>query len=184
MRDYLDAMGQEYESGYLHVARQQRLDEVWLTEQMKAAIDGAGMPHLPAPLAEPTQAWRLLQDAARFPRLAAFLDEDAFPLDTFRTSYKRTKTYLETKAGYGARPNTVLAGSGRKLARRANKFVTMHDGLPDEVKKPIAQEISSLESACDSEGRLAIDDATVKLTQATSRAISALYPSAPSNILV
>src|SRR5690242_20731638 len=37
MREYLDALGQEFAAGYLHAARQQRLDEAWLTDQMKAA---------------------------------------------------------------------------------------------------------------------------------------------------
>ncbi len=30
MKDYLDALGHEFAAGYLHAARQQRLDEVWL----------------------------------------------------------------------------------------------------------------------------------------------------------
>src|SRR6266852_984856 len=37
MRRYLEALGSEYEAGYLRVARQQRLDELWLAERMKAA---------------------------------------------------------------------------------------------------------------------------------------------------
>ncbi len=37
MRDYLDALGREYEIGYLRVSRQQRLDELWLEDQLKAA---------------------------------------------------------------------------------------------------------------------------------------------------
>jgi hypothetical protein len=175
MRLYLDALGLEYESGYLRVARQQRLDEVWLTEQMKAATDGAGIPQLPALLAEPTQAWRMLEDPACFPRLAALLDDKAFALDTFRISYKLAKTYLETKAGYGARPITVLVEWGRKLAGRAEEFVTQHDDLSNEIKEQIEQAISDLQRACNDRDRLVIDDATAKLTDATSRAIRTLY---------
>jgi hypothetical protein len=175
LRNYLDAMGREYESGYLHVARQQRLDELWLTERLKAAIDNTDMPILPALLAEPTEAWRLLQDRARFPRLAALLDNDAFPIDTFRTSYKRAKARLEVNAGYGARPIAVRVSSGRKLAKRAINFMTLHD-LPDELKVPVSQQVEQLERACDNEDRRAIDEATAKLTQATSLAVSAVYP--------
>jgi hypothetical protein len=181
MRDYLDALGQEYEYGYLHVARQQRLDELWLIERMKAAMDGDGVPVLSAPLAEPTESWRLLQDPACFPRLAAFLDDDAFPIDKFRTSYKRAKAHFERNAGYGTRPIAVRAGSGRKLARRANKFVTLHDELPDEVKTHVSQEIGLLERACDNEDRRVIEDATVSSTEAMSLAIGAVYRPRPSS---
>src|ERR1700690_1242656 len=80
MREYLDALGQEYAAGYLDVARQQRLDEVWLTSRMKAANNSAVAPKLPDALAGPTKAWLRLKDASRFPRLAALLDEDAFPI--------------------------------------------------------------------------------------------------------
>ena len=72
---------------------------------MKAVINGAAMPQLPARLAAPTQAWRLLQDRGRFPRLAALLDDEAFAIDTFRTSYKRAKIHLEKSADYGAAPS-------------------------------------------------------------------------------
>jgi hypothetical protein len=62
MRQYLDDLGQEYAAGYLDVARQQRLDEVWLTSQMNAANGGGGgsAPELPDRLAGPTRdPWSL-----------------------------------------------------------------------------------------------------------------------------
>jgi hypothetical protein len=82
MREYLDAMGGEYQTGYQCVARQQRLDELWLIDQMEGA---SVPPSLPELLAEPTKAWRQLEDPARFPRLAALLD-DAFLIDRFRAA--------------------------------------------------------------------------------------------------
>jgi hypothetical protein len=64
------------------VARQQRLDEAWLAKQVTAAASSGGAPDLPDRLAEPNRAWLMLTDASRFPRLAALLDENAFPIDT------------------------------------------------------------------------------------------------------
>ena len=114
MHKYLDALGSEYETGYLCVARQQRLDELWLTGQMTAANVGTGGPTLPVPLAEPTKAWRLLQDREGFPRLAALLDHSAFPIDTFRTSLKRAKGCLEVRAGFRDRSMVdVIDSAGR-----------------------------------------------------------------------
>jgi hypothetical protein len=105
MREYLDALGQEYAAGYLPASRQQRLDEVWLDEKMKAVNgQGIGAPALPGWLAEPTKAWLLLKKASEYPRLAALLDEGAFPIDTFRTNYKLAKDRLEKHAGFGDTP--------------------------------------------------------------------------------
>ena len=63
-RSSLDNLGQEYAAGYLTVAPQQRLDEMWLTSQMNAANDGDGAPEPPDRLADPTRAWLLLKDAS------------------------------------------------------------------------------------------------------------------------
>ncbi len=69
--------------------------------KMKAANQGADAPELPGWLAEPTTAWRMLTDASRFPRLGALLDDQAFPIDTFRTNCKLAKECLEMQAGFG-----------------------------------------------------------------------------------
>lgn len=68
---------------------------------MKTANQGTDAPELPEWLAEPTTAWRMLTDASRFPRLGALLDDDTFPIDTFRTNYKLAKECLEMHAGFG-----------------------------------------------------------------------------------
>jgi hypothetical protein len=126
MREYLDALGQEYAAGYLRASRQQRLDEVWLTSQMNAANDPGGAPELPDRLGGPARAWLLLKDASQFPRLAALLDEGAFPIDTFRTNYKLAKERLETHAGFGDPPITSRVYRGLKLANRAEDFANSH----------------------------------------------------------
>jgi hypothetical protein len=100
MRKYLEELGDECEKGYLRVARQQRLDEVWLTDQMKAVSDGADAPVLPGRLAEPTKAWDMLMDKTQFPRIAALLDEKVYRDDAFCLHYERAKQCLERHAGF------------------------------------------------------------------------------------
>lgn len=102
MQKYLEALGQECEDGYLRVARQQRLDEVWLTDQMKAASDkvasdSADAPVLPDGLAKPTRAWYMLKG---FPQLAALLDDHTFQISAFCIHYKLAKRRLEKLAGF------------------------------------------------------------------------------------
>lgn len=178
MRRYLDALGAEYEKGYLAVARQQRLDELWLTDQMKAASDGADGPVLPARLAEPTGAWRMLQDPVRFPRLAALIDADAFRIDTFHTHYKRVKGCLEIHAGVGTAPAYAWKDPARKLADRARDFVTLHNDVPDDVKARVAKEARQVEDACDHRDPdpRAIEAAMINLREAAADAVRAVYP--------
>jgi hypothetical protein len=150
MREYLDALGQEYAAGYLPASRQQRLDEVWLDEKMKVANEGIGAPVLPQWLAGPTKAWLLLKNQSGFPRLAALLDERAFPIDTFRTNYKLAKERLEMHAGFGDTPIKSQVYRGLKLADRAKDFAILHAGSLEE-KKLGAQVISmarQLKDAC------------------------------------
>jgi len=176
MREYLDALAWEYDRGYLCVARQQRLDELWLTDQIKAVKDGADVPVLPALLAEPTKAWGMLQDHKQFPRLAALLDPYAFPIDTFRTNYKLAKSCLEIHAGIEARSMAVLKDSAGKLTRRTNKFMAQHADLPAEIKTLVSQKVNQVEEACAAQEPLRITDAMAELTKETSAAIRAVYP--------
>jgi hypothetical protein len=60
MRRYLEGLGHECNEEYVRVARQQRLDELWLAEQMKAATaanDGTGVPVLPDALGFSGEFW-------------------------------------------------------------------------------------------------------------------------------
>ncbi len=150
MREYLDALGQEYAAGYLQASRQQRLDEVWLTSQMNAANDGSGAPELPDRLAGPMKAWLLLRDATQFPRLAALLDDGAFPIDTFRTNYKLAKEGLEMHAGFGDPPIKSRVYRGIKLANRAKDFANSHAEqlTTDDLGTRITNLAHQLKEAC------------------------------------
>jgi hypothetical protein len=175
MRRYLDALGSEYETGYLCVARQQRLDELWLTDQMKVANANTCTPVLPARLAKPTVAWRLLQDRKQFPRLAALLDEDAFPIDTFRTSYKRAKARLEVHAGFENRSMEDSVESASKLCERTMNFVEHHADLPDYAKTRALAEVDKVQKACGEADRGDIVAARDKLAEVAADTIGALY---------
>jgi hypothetical protein len=179
MRAYLDALGFEYEDGYLRVARQQRLDELWLTDQMEAANTGTGPPELPPSLAEPTQAWLLLQDPKRFPRLAALLDDDAYSIDTFRTNYKRAKARLEVRAGFGSRSKDDAVESADRFCKDTKDFVLRDEprypAVPDEARKDVMARVDDVEGVCRNGDRRAIDGATAELATAAARAVSAVY---------
>jgi hypothetical protein len=200
MREYLDELGQEYAAEYLRVARQQRLDEVWLTAQMNAANDGGSAPRLPDPLAGPTRAWLMLTDASRFPRLAALLDEGAFPIDTFRTNYKLAKECLEMHAGFGDPPIESRIYRAKKLAKRAREFADGHEERLGDLKGRVTRSADEVDKACKTEDpdscetrettkadapdpseiRAAdpgeIQRATVKLSALTADAVELVYP--------
>lgn len=98
MKKYLDDLGEECVTGHLRVARQQRLDELWLTERMKDAASGGPVaPKLPCELECPTEAWQLLTNQSQFPRLVALLDDCAFKIDAFRTNYKLAREISREK---------------------------------------------------------------------------------------
>jgi hypothetical protein len=179
MREYLDALGSEYETGYLRVSRQQRLDELWLDDQMKAAATSTGAPVLPAPLAQPTQAWRLLQDPEGFPRLAALLDDDAYSIDTFRINYKRAKACLEERAGFGSRSADDAVESADRFCNRTKDFAMRRADLPDGAGDCIAAAVDNVERACQTKDLRAIETATAELAEAAADAITAVY-SGPS----
>jgi hypothetical protein len=175
MRGYLTALWEEYQAGYLHVARQQRLDELWLTGQMKAAMEGSGEPVLPGRLGEPTEAWRLLEQSARFPRLAALLTSEVFDIDAFRTNYKVAKRALETHAGFRGATRSASAAAGLKLSDRTETFVKLHPGLPAKAAERMACGRTAVKLACDSLDPHAIDAAVAELNEATVAAINAAY---------
>ena len=127
------------------------------------------------PLGEPTKAWRLLQDREVFPRLAALLDHAAFPIDTFRTSYKRAKGCLEVRAGFRDRSIVDVIDSAGRFSDRARKFVARHADLPDEAGKRVLARVGDVKRACDKADRDAIEKGTIELSKAAADAISAVY---------
>jgi hypothetical protein len=185
MAEYLDAFGWEYEKGYLRVARQQRLDELWLDAKLKETNEreAGGTPRLPAPLELPTEAWRLLADASRFPRLAALLDTDVWSIDRFRGSYKLAKGRLEAHAGVSPPAAETWIGWGRKLSNRTTTFLRKHGQLPPDVQTPpmgsVLKELDrareQLDRACKSADTRAVETAVAKVYQAASSAISVVY---------
>jgi hypothetical protein len=178
MQQYLEALGQECEVGYLHVARQQRLDEVWLTDRMKAASESADAPVLPDGLAKPTKAWDMLTDKARFPQLAALLDDYAFQIDAFCIHYELAKRRLEKRAGFADGSTDASAYWARKLPGLAMEFLKRHkDDLAEDVRTRVKDAACKVENDCAGTDPSAIQEATVKLCKATADAISAIYPS-------
>jgi hypothetical protein len=175
MKEYLDALGHEFAAGYLHAARQQRLDEVWLDEKMKAANQGSDAPELPGWLAEPTTAWRMLTDASRFPRLGTLLDDDAFPIDTFRTNYKLAKERLEMHAGFGKPSAESRKTRARKLAIRAGKFTGLHAEVLGELSRQVDDSVRRLEVAHEAGDSGAIQKETVTLGELTAEAVARIY---------
>jgi hypothetical protein len=176
MRRYLDALSAEYRSGYLAVARQQRLDEAWLDAKMKALGVDDGQPDLPASLRQSGRAWQLLQDRATFPRLAALLDDHAFRIDAFRRNYKRAKTRLERHAGFRERSQHALERSASKLVERSLVFIQEHpDDIPDAVKADVTTRTNQLRSLRGG-SRTALEDAMAGLAEAAVASVSAVYP--------
>src|SRR5215831_10785973 len=137
MRRYLEALGNECQRGYLRVSRQQRLDEVWLTNELAAASNGGGgAPLLPDELAEPTQAWDMLMDKEQFQRFAALLDRHAYRIDAFRINYKFAKRLLEIRSGFGDRAAHAWTFLAPRLAESARDFIGSRtdDDLPTPVR--------------------------------------------------
>jgi hypothetical protein len=182
MREYLDALGQEYAAGYLRAARQQRLDEAWLTDQMKAANDGKGPPELPEWLAEPTTAWLMLTDPSKFPRLGALMDDDAFPIDTFRTNYKLAKERLEMHAGFGDPPVESRVYRAGRLATRATTFANLHVKRLGHLMGPVEASARQVEEACRCRDPAEIQNATVELSRLTAQAVARVYTGPTSGI--
>ena len=102
MRKYLKKVIKEYQAEYLAVARQQRLDEVVLTERLKqlTGSDDSAFPQLPAELSVPLPAGIALQDAKRFPCLNEF--RTGFKASEFRTAYEVAKPIMQRNAGVPA----------------------------------------------------------------------------------
>lgn len=181
MTRYLDALGAEYEAGYLRVARQQRLDELWLDGELKQANEGATAraPRLPAPLEEPTEAWRLLTDADRFPRLTALLDEDAWPIDTFRRRYKVAKWRLEANAGIRPRAAGTPIDAGLKVSGQTKTYLDRHQQrLPGEHTTRIRSLLAALDTACQNDDPRAVEQAVDDVDRAASKAIRVMFPEA------
>jgi len=83
------------------------------------------------------------------PRLAALLDEGAFPIDTFRTNYKLAKECLERCAGFGDPAIESQIFRGRKLATRAGDFATSHEERLGDLTKKVTDCACLLDKACD-----------------------------------
>jgi hypothetical protein len=182
MQKYLEAVGQECEGVYLRVARQQRLDEVWLTDQMKAASveavrESADAPVLPDGLDHATTAWCML---ARLPKVAALLEYHAFQLSAFCIHYELAKWHLEELAGFRGGSTDASAYWARELPGLAMEFLEQHK-LADDVRTPIKEAACMVRKACAGTDPSAIQEATVKLCEATADAINVIYSSPEHN---
>ncbi|WP_341870667.1 VOC family protein [Streptomyces aquilus] len=104
MRKDLKHLVKEYEGNYLPVARQQRLDEEYLSHKLKALIrEGADAPpEIPDILTCPLPAWRKLKNSSDFPHLNSFLN--GYKVSDFRRAYEIAKSILERNAGIRRRP--------------------------------------------------------------------------------
>lgn len=111
MRRYLDAVGQEYEAGYLAVARQQLVDERRLTKAVQDAADKPAGTVVEGDLVAPMSAWALLTDPARFPCLVAFLDDETFQASAYRVGYGDAKRLLEAQAGITRPPRHIATAT-------------------------------------------------------------------------
>jgi hypothetical protein len=109
MMKWIDRLGLEYQSAYLHAARQQRLDEAYfksyedstVAEDAKSAathVEHWGITAVPG-YYEPTRAWSEIEG---FEQLANFLGPQ-FEKSDFFTAYKAVKPLLEKHAGMGRR---------------------------------------------------------------------------------
>ncbi|MGQ4383292.1 VOC family protein [Streptomyces sp. SAS_270] len=106
MRKDLKYLVKEYEGNYLPVARQQRLDEEYLTYKLKTLIQGGAdiSPLIPDSLTRPLPAWQKLNNSSEFPRLNAFLN--GYKASDFRRAYETAKPILERNAGIRRRPKS------------------------------------------------------------------------------
>jgi len=106
MMDYLDQLGAEYATGYLPVARQQRVDEAYLDLRCRelaarrATGGGRGVVDESDPVLGPTPAWGLLLGNAAL--LKAFIGKE-FEASEFLRAYVALKLILERKAGFEPR---------------------------------------------------------------------------------
>ncbi|MGW3967148.1 hypothetical protein ACWED2_45540 [Amycolatopsis sp. NPDC005003] len=99
MRQDLKYLIKEYEDHYLPVARQQRVDEYFLTYRLKklAEVDSDDFPLLAPHLSGPLPAGQILSSDKNFPCLNKFCIE--YKSSDFRKFYEVAKIILEQKAG-------------------------------------------------------------------------------------
>lgn len=116
MREYLKKVITEYQAKYLAVARQQRLDEVVLTQRLKrlAESEATAFPQVPIELTEPLPAGLALQDARRFPRLNEF--RTGFQASEFRTAYEVATPIMQRNAGVRAGVDPAPSPTGPRTA--------------------------------------------------------------------
>ncbi|MCP3785261.1 hypothetical protein NLX85_18000 [Micromonospora sp. A3M-1-15] len=108
MRNYLKPLIQEYESHYLRVMMQGKLDEKVLEARLEELAKDA-RPLLPTDLLQPMCVGNLLRDAQEFPALAACLNdfndsEIQFKEDSdLDSAYESLKLHLQRVAGVDRR---------------------------------------------------------------------------------
>jgi len=183
MREYLDALGREYAAGYLRVARQQRLDEAWLTKQVNEAKDGESAPLLPDQLAGPTLAWCLLKDASQFPGSRRFWMKGHFRstpsalITSWRRSVLRgvpasvTRPSSPRYFGDGSSPRA--RGTSRPPMR--NVWVTLRRRSQTAIAcstKPVTKVI-----------QVAIWTEIVGLSKLTAEAVNVVYPEPKGDVV-
>lgn len=109
MKRYVEDLGEEYETSYLRVARQQRIDEEYLKrrvgdlasrrEASQNNPDQQGSGTEVDPVYLPTLAWEMLQESRQFPLLVAFLDDRDYERCKFKKGFKDVRPILEKRAG-------------------------------------------------------------------------------------
>jgi hypothetical protein len=96
----------------------------------------------------------------------------------FCIHYELAKGLLKIRAGFGDGSTDASANWARKLPGRAREFLKRHkDDLAKDVRKRVEDAAGSVEAACARTDPSAIQNATVKLCEATADAISTIYPS-------
>ena len=95
MTNYLGALTDEYEDQYLRVARQQLVDEAWLTATAEAPRETDDS-LIPDAFYTGTKTWQMMK---QLPSLGEFLEKATFEQGPFLTSYKAVKPLLEARAG-------------------------------------------------------------------------------------
>jgi len=140
MRRDLKHLVKEYKDNYLAVARQQRVDEYFLTYRLKklAEVDSEGLPRLTPDLSGPLLAGQILASSDSFPRLNKFCHE--YKSSDFRKFYELSKIILEQKAGIRGRKDkqvtAAVTEAGRLLATPATSSAShaptqLTHNLPD-----------------------------------------------------
>jgi hypothetical protein len=100
MKEFVDDLGQEYEENYLAIARQQRIDEIYLKRrETELARDYPTETSFQDPMYQPTRAWELMRSQKEQFRHLRELIGDEYDKCCFVTALLQIKPMLERRAG-------------------------------------------------------------------------------------